>query len=125
MLLFHIQPVSVIRTMMTSIDKLLRRPGLPLKRISDIRFLLILLEVQYYIGFASVPTPCISNLLSLLQNPLLAQHNFAEETRYHHNILKRILGMLSGLSNECHQALANWFAKYVNSHFECMQPSVS
>ncbi|CAM0135849.1 unnamed protein product [Umbelopsis sp. WA50703] len=88
-------PVSVIRAMMTSIDKLLRRPGVPLKRISDVRFLLIMLE-----------------------NPLLAQHNFAEETRYHHNILKRILGMLSGLSNECHQAIANWFANFSSPHLQ-------
>jgi E3 ubiquitin-protein ligase HECTD2 len=107
---FHniVQPVSVIRAMMTSIDKLLRRPGVPLKRISDVRFLLIMLEVS--VRSRMIPS-CLHIFNQILKNPLLAQHNFAEETRYHHNILKRILGMLSGLSNECHQAIANWFAK--------------
>ncbi|KAG0192105.1 putative E3 ubiquitin-protein ligase [Apophysomyces sp. BC1034] len=54
-------------------------------------------------------------LLSL--NPLLAQHNFPAETKYHHNLLKRVFGMLSNLNNECHQGLVNWFAKYEINEF--------
>ncbi|KAI9266929.1 hypothetical protein BDA99DRAFT_507009 [Phascolomyces articulosus] len=87
-------PVNVIRGMMTATDKLLKRPAVPLRRMSDIRFLLIILE-----------------------NPLLAQHNFHAETKYHHNLLKRVFGILSCLNNECHQGLVNWFAKYTTEGF--------
>ncbi|ORZ03377.1 hypothetical protein BCR43DRAFT_431240 [Syncephalastrum racemosum] len=86
-------PVNVIRGMMSATEKLLKRPTTPLRRMRDIRFLLI-----------------------ILQNPLLAQHNFPVETKYHHNLLKRVFGMLSCLNNECHRALVNWFARQVNQH---------
>ncbi|KAG2197883.1 hypothetical protein INT47_003552 [Mucor saturninus] len=82
-------PVNVIRVMMSAIDRLLKRPAVPLKRMSDIRFLLIILE-----------------------NPLLAQHNFPAETKYHHNLLKRVFGILSCLNNECHHGLVQWFSSY-------------
>ncbi|KAF7726268.1 putative E3 ubiquitin-protein ligase [Apophysomyces ossiformis] len=87
-------PVNVIRSMMTATDRLLKRPATPLRRMRDIRFLLIILE-----------------------NPLVAQHNFPAETKYHHNLLKRVFGMLSNLNNECHQGLVNWFAKYDTNEF--------
>ncbi|OBZ90589.1 putative E3 ubiquitin-protein ligase mug30, partial [Choanephora cucurbitarum] len=82
-------PVNVIRAMMSAIERLLKRPGMPLRKITDIRFLLIILE-----------------------NPLLIQHNFPAETKYHHNLLKRIFGIISCLGNECHHALVNWFSSY-------------
>ncbi|KAL0088811.1 hypothetical protein J3Q64DRAFT_1731742 [Phycomyces blakesleeanus] len=81
-------PVNVIRAMMTATDRLLKRPCVPLSRPSDIKFFLMILE-----------------------NPLLTQHNFPAETKYHHSLLKRVFGMLSCLDNTCHQALVNWFAK--------------
>ncbi|KAI8087920.1 uncharacterized protein B0P05DRAFT_635143 [Gilbertella persicaria] len=87
-------PVNVIRAMMSAIDRLLKRPAVPLRRMIDIRFLLIILE-----------------------NPLLAQHNFPAETKYHHNLLKRVFGLLSCLNNECHLALVNWFANYPVKEF--------
>ncbi|KAI8983636.1 hypothetical protein BDB01DRAFT_760698 [Pilobolus umbonatus] len=87
-------PVNIIRSMMSSIDRLLKRPSLPLRRIGDIRFLLIILE-----------------------NPLLSQHNFPAETKYHHNLLKRVFGIISCLNNECHHALVNWFSKYPPKRF--------
>ncbi len=86
--LLLLKPVNVIRIMMSATDRLLKRPAVPLKRMSDIRFLLIILE-----------------------NPLLAQHNFPAETRYHHNLLKRVFGLLSCLNNECHHGLVNWFSR--------------
>ncbi|KAG2199774.1 hypothetical protein INT46_003742 [Mucor plumbeus] len=88
-------PVNVIRSMMSAIDRLLKRPAVPLRRMVDIRFLLIILE-----------------------NPLLAQHNFPAETKYHHNLLKRVFGILSCLNNECHHGLVNWFSSYPLKNFE-------
>ncbi|KAI9476533.1 MAG: hypothetical protein EXX96DRAFT_301624 [Benjaminiella poitrasii] len=88
-------PTNVIRAMMSAIDKLLKRPTVPLKKLSDIRFLLIILE-----------------------NPLLAQHNFPAETKYHHNLLKRVFGILSCLNNDCHRGLVHWFSRYPVKHFQ-------
>ncbi|KAI9281585.1 hypothetical protein BY458DRAFT_499033 [Sporodiniella umbellata] len=87
-------PVNVIRSMMSATDRLLKRPAVPLRKISDIRFLLIVLE-----------------------NPLLAQHNFPAETKYHHNLLKRIFGILSCLNHDCHHALINWLTRYPQKEF--------
>ncbi|ORE10196.1 hypothetical protein BCV72DRAFT_302155 [Rhizopus microsporus var. microsporus] len=87
-------PVNVIRGMMSATDRLLKRPAVPLRRMNDIRFLLIILE-----------------------NPLLAQHNFPAETKYHHNLLKRIFGILSCLNHECHHALIKWFTRYPVKEF--------
>ncbi|CAO3612543.1 unnamed protein product [Cunninghamella blakesleeana] len=99
--LLHL-PVNIIRAMMKSIDKLLKRPTVPLLRMSDIKFLLIILE-----------------------NPILAQQDFPAETKYHHNILQHVFGLLSCLNNECHQALVNWFSKYPEpifiKHLELVQ----
>ncbi|CAG8453048.1 8874_t:CDS:10 [Ambispora gerdemannii] len=50
-------------------------------------------------------------------NPLLSQHNFPQESQYHHNIVKRIFGLLSNLSNELHHYLVNWFARHPTNIF--------
>ncbi|KAI7863731.1 hypothetical protein BDF14DRAFT_1876193 [Spinellus fusiger] len=92
-----ISPVNVIRAMMTATDRLLKRPCVPLQHPSDIRFLLIILE-----------------------NPLLTQHNFPAETKYHHSLLKRIFGLLSCLNNTCHQALVYWFADFPSSRLSVL-----
>ncbi|ORY07999.1 hypothetical protein K493DRAFT_201530, partial [Basidiobolus meristosporus CBS 931.73] len=83
-------PVNIIRTLMSSTESLLRRPGRKLKHKEDIKFLIIILE-----------------------NPLLLQHNFPQETQYHHNLLKRIFGLISSLGNEIHHYIVNWFARYL------------
>ncbi|OZJ03288.1 hypothetical protein BZG36_03753 [Bifiguratus adelaidae] len=82
-------PVNIVRAMMTSIDILLRRPGPVLRKKEEIRFLVIILE-----------------------NPLLAQHNYPQESQYHHNIAKRVFGLVSCLSNQLHHYLVNWFARF-------------
>ncbi|RIA93174.1 hypothetical protein C1645_796650 [Glomus cerebriforme] len=82
-------PESVIRSMMKSIESILKRPGRVLKRKEDIKFLMIILE-----------------------NPLLGQHNnFPQELHHHHDIIKRTFGLLSNLSNELHHYLVNWFTR--------------
>ena len=52
--------------MMKGVETILKRPGRPLRTREDARFLLILLE-----------------------NPLLSQSSFPQETQYHHSLLKR------------------------------------
>ncbi|CAG8491349.1 232_t:CDS:10 [Diversispora eburnea] len=81
-------PVNIIRAMMKSIETILKQ---------DIKFLMIILEV--------------------CTNPLLSQHNFPQESQYHHNIVKRVFGLLSNLSNELHHFLVNWFMRYSTAIF--------
>ncbi|KAJ3402569.1 60S ribosomal protein L3 [Chytriomyces hyalinus] len=78
---------KVIGSMMISTDKLLRRPGRLLQKPEDIRFLVILLE-----------------------NPVLLSQQTPVEAKFHHDILARIFGLMSSLSNELHQYIVNWFA---------------
>ncbi|KAJ1975248.1 putative E3 ubiquitin-protein ligase [Dimargaris xerosporica] len=81
-------PAPCIRAMMSGTEALLKRPYRRFHRKDDIRFLLILLE-----------------------NPLLYQHNFPQETHYHHQIIKRILGLMSCLPNTLHHYVVHWFSQ--------------
>ncbi|RIB00822.1 hypothetical protein C2G38_1993792 [Gigaspora rosea] len=85
---------NIIRAMMRSVESILKRPGRMLKRKEDIKFLMIILE-----------------------NPLLSQHNFPQESQYHHQIVQRVFGLLSNLSNELHHYLVNWFARHSTEIF--------
>ncbi|KAI8916507.1 hypothetical protein DFJ77DRAFT_460091 [Powellomyces hirtus] len=76
------------KVMMTAIDKLLRRPGRLLNQVGDIRFLLILLE-----------------------NPLNIDRGTVIDATTHHDMLSRLLGLLSCLTNDLHHHLVMWFIK--------------
>lgn len=65
---------------------LLKRIGRPLRKRSDILFLLITLE-----------------------NPFLFQHIYKDEPN---NIIKRTFGYISSLSNKIHRYIINWFCNY-------------
>ncbi|KAJ3194047.1 putative E3 ubiquitin-protein ligase [Irineochytrium annulatum] len=82
---------TVVNAMMLSIKELLRRPGRRLMRVSDLRFLMIILE-----------------------NPLLFSHSNTSEAAFHHSILARAFGLLSCLLNDLHHYVVNWFARYVD-----------
>lgn len=81
-------PPPVIRAMMQGTEKLLRRPGRPLTAKEDVRYLLIILE-----------------------NPLLLQQTFPQESSYHHHIVKSLVGILANLSGRVHQELALWISQ--------------
>ncbi|KAL1918392.1 uncharacterized protein VTP21DRAFT_3052 [Calcarisporiella thermophila] len=81
-------PTSIVQTMLSATDTLLRRPGKIMKYKEDLKFLMIILE-----------------------NPLLSQYYYTPESQYHHGILKRLIGIISCLSNELHHYFVNWFAR--------------
>ncbi|KAJ2847360.1 putative E3 ubiquitin-protein ligase [Coemansia brasiliensis] len=78
-------PPPFIRAMMSAIEQILRRPGRPLNKLEDIRYLLIIIE-----------------------NPLLMQQSFPQESSYHHHIVKSIVGSLANLPNRVHYSLVLW-----------------
>ncbi|KAJ2823925.1 putative E3 ubiquitin-protein ligase, partial [Coemansia sp. 'formosensis'] len=85
-------PPQVIRAMMSGIEQVLRRPGRPLAQRSDIRYILIIIE-----------------------NPLLLQQNFPQESSYHHHIVKSIVGSIANLPNRIHYTLVLWLSQHSRS----------
>ncbi|KAI9097390.1 hypothetical protein DFS34DRAFT_621504 [Phlyctochytrium arcticum] len=79
---------KIQRAMMVAIDQLVRRPGKLLTEKEDIKFLII-----------------------LLQNPIFLSSGTPIEVHYHHDILARVLGLTSCLSNDLHHYVVNWFTR--------------
>ncbi|PNY28497.1 E3 ubiquitin-protein ligase [Tolypocladium capitatum] len=119
----------VQRVLLKATELLLKRPGRPISEPADLRFLLIILEnpllhsdaqqfrgiVQPEIGlFSKVSPPQRS---SLPRSGLLSGH--------HSGIIKRILGLISNSSTECHNQLTNWLAKYHTAPFIRVKDLVS
>ncbi|KAJ2809387.1 putative E3 ubiquitin-protein ligase [Coemansia guatemalensis] len=89
-------PPPFIRAMMNGTEQILRRPGRPLKKAEDTRYLLIILE-----------------------NPLLLQQSFPQESSYHHHIVKCILGSVANLPTRVHYALVLWLSQNSRTAFKC------
>ena len=96
----------VQRALLKATEAILKRPGRPLKNPKDCRFLLI-----------------------LLANPLLhstraddGKDRGPSEARVagpgqRSSIVKRIVGLLANLPNECHYYLVAWFSRFSDSQF--------
>ncbi|KZF19980.1 HECT-domain-containing protein [Xylona heveae TC161] len=126
------------RTLLKATETVLKRPGRIIKYPDDIRFLLILLMNPLI--HSSVPAkrwtaapachPLSPNRNALgLPHPnrgyppgqgrshatFLGQDSVGPGR--HSGIIKRILGILSNVSNECHHFLANWLARFSEPQF--------
>ena len=122
----------VQRTVLKASELLLKRPGRPLRRPEDCRFLLILLANPLLHSsdlIRPVPAPTNQRVVSVGQgessslklpspssrNPLSSSRrspSTGSATGRHSGIIKRILGLLSTLSIECHQYLISWFSRF-------------
>ncbi|PWI73963.1 hect [Purpureocillium lilacinum] len=112
----------VQRVLLKASELLLKRPGRPISDPSSLRFLLILMEnpllysddpvfkgiLQQDRIPESVSVPA-SQKPSGPQTGLLSGH--------HSGIIKRIIGLLSNSSTNCHNQLIVWFAKYPQARF--------
>ena len=127
----HIQ-----RVLLRTSESLLKRPGRPLRDPHEIRFLLIMMSnpslypgdiapsspgskgkqpAQYLtIGGGFEETNGIGNSRD---GP--SRHNSASawDQGNAFGIVKRILGLLANLSNECHRYLTAWFSRYDETKF--------
>lgn len=124
------------RVLLKATESLLKRPGRPLKESSDLRFLLIILAnpLLYQSHVASRTrersrsrsrstdrrTPLrSSNEGPQRRNPSQGHSNTSRgSSGQHSGIIKRILGLLSNLPNECHHHLVSWFARYSDGQFQ-------
>lgn len=117
------------RTLLKATESLLKRPGGHLKEPGDIRFLLILLGNPLLYPSSSTSREAraaeqpnashnVTSHQALPINTLKKQASFRSSANSdrtgpgkHSTILKRIFGLLSNLSNECHHHLVAWFAR--------------
>jgi E3 ubiquitin-protein ligase HECTD2 len=130
----HIQ-----RVLLKATESLLKRPGAALRQPDDIRFLLIILaNPLLYPSY--LPTtgrrggrsrsksrePRSTNIsvgLDPLRHveftaPPESSHDHGTGPGQHSGIIKRVLGLLSNLPNECHRHLVYWFARFSKSHLQ-------
>lgn len=120
-------------------EGLLKRPGGLLNKPGDIRFLLIILANPLLYPSSSpisgdgarvsraspeYPDPtklAASASFSKNKTPFrspLAPENTGTGPGHHSGIIKRILGLLSNLPNECHHHLVPWFSEFSEVHFQ-------
>ncbi|RKF84004.1 putative E3 ubiquitin-protein ligase mug30 [Golovinomyces cichoracearum] len=127
--------IQIQQILLRATDNLLKRPSRPLNDPSDLRFLLIILANPLLYPLSSNSRGkqrSRSSSWSPNQNSArvnrkldVSKQNPSIETSYrvkgssgkHSGIIKRILGLLSNVSNECHHHLVSWFARYPESQF--------
>ncbi|KAF4512352.1 hypothetical protein G6O67_001503 [Ophiocordyceps sinensis] len=111
------------RVLLKATEQLLKRPGRPLAAPVDLRFLLVLLEnpllhpdlatfeglIQPQSGSAPKWSDSSSEKSSRPRTGLLSGQ--------HSGIIKRIVGLLSNSSTECHNHLISWLAEFPTARF--------
>ncbi|CAG8971230.1 hypothetical protein HYALB_00001394 [Hymenoscyphus albidus] len=126
------------RVLLKATESLLKRPGRPLSEPHDVRFILIILAnpllypsaISTHIRDTSRsrspprdgPT---SNKGPKLEPPRTSGRSSSPGSRnvrkgssgQHSGIIKRVLGILANLPNECHHHLVSWFARYSDPQF--------
>ncbi|KAI9734706.1 MAG: putative E3 ubiquitin-protein ligase [Claussenomyces sp. TS43310] len=132
--------VHVQRVLLKAIETLLKRPRGPLKRPDDIRFLLIILaNPLLYPSSRSSPSSTRHGTISRsrpgsrrpsnvedlgapskeVPNPPTPPRNRSSGPGQHSGIIKRVLGLLANLPNDCHHYLVSWFSRLPESRFHC------
>jgi E3 ubiquitin-protein ligase HECTD2 len=127
------------RVLLKATESLLKRPGRPMNKPEDVRFLLIILaNPLLYPSHVSSKTREENQSRSPTKNNragiLLEVHQLSRSTTQstsaesrntrkgssgqHSGIIKRILGLLANAPNECHHHLVSWFARFTDSHFQ-------
>ncbi|POS84909.1 hypothetical protein EPUL_002836, partial [Erysiphe pulchra] len=125
--------IHIQRTLLKATETLLKRPSRPLTDPSDLRFLLIFLaNPLLYTVSSNSRGKQRCRARSKLNCAQITQVNQKSESRLlsqelaslskgnsakYSGIIKRILGLLSNVSNECHHHLVSWFTRYPESQF--------
>ncbi|KAH6891108.1 hypothetical protein B0T10DRAFT_302516 [Thelonectria olida] len=129
--LLHAQE-HVRRVLLKATELLLKRPGRPLKEPADLRFLLIILEnplfYQDHHLFRGILQPEKEGTDVKDGKPSSKSQQTPESgplSGHHSGIIKRVVGLTSGSSIECHNQLITWFARYHLGRFAKMKELVS
>ncbi|KAI9931736.1 putative E3 ubiquitin-protein ligase [Aspergillus wentii] len=131
--------LHVHRTLLKATENLLKRPRRPLKKPEEVRFLLILLANPLI--YPSSPHSKAHAAASAARDERRPSHprdghklapgdakpssrrELSSSSRtggsgHHSGIIKRILGLLANLSNDCHHYLVSWFSRFSVGQFE-------
>uniref|UniRef100_A0A093UTG2 HECT-type E3 ubiquitin transferase n=1 Tax=Talaromyces marneffei PM1 TaxID=1077442 RepID=A0A093UTG2_TALMA len=133
--------VHAQKTLLKATENLLKRPRRPLRRPESVRFLLILLANPQLVYTSNI-APTVSNLLSpdAIADGQKSFPNFSRRygsgdrktstssssrlqsgsLGHHSGIIKRILGLLGNLPNDCHHYLVGWFSRFSKGQFETL-----
>ncbi|KAJ5654558.1 hypothetical protein N7490_001561 [Penicillium lividum] len=127
------------RTLMKATENLLKRPRKILKKPEDSRFLLILLAnpllsspIAYSPSKASASSHRDERRPSYpkdIPRSTTRDGKFSRKdastpvahsgsSNHHYGILKRILGLMANMPNDCHHYFISWFARFSPSQFE-------
>ncbi|OJJ75094.1 hypothetical protein ASPBRDRAFT_53051 [Aspergillus brasiliensis CBS 101740] len=123
------------RTLLKATENLLKRPRRPLKRPEDTRFLLMLLtnpliypSSSSFASYSLAPSaargdrrpshPKDGTPRPAPRNPKPPSKSRSNGPGHHHGIVKRILGLLANLPNDCHHYLVSWFSRFSAGQFE-------
>ncbi|KAL8797227.1 MAG: hypothetical protein Q9195_000694 [Heterodermia aff. obscurata] len=130
--------MRVQKTLIKAVESLLRRPGRPLKAAADCRFLLVLLvnPMLYPPNRNHIADHDHARPINRDQKPPLSKASGASinlssggspsnrtkssSTAACSSITKRILGLLSTLSADCHHHLISCFSQFPKLHFQRM-----
>lgn len=134
--------VHAQKTLLKATENLLKRPRRPLRRPESVRFLLILLANPLLIYHPSGGPSSGTSLLSpdaaadgqrpfpnfsrrygsSERKPAMPSSSRSQSGSlgHHSGLLKRILGLLANLPNDCHHYLVGWFARFSKSQFETL-----
>jgi E3 ubiquitin-protein ligase HECTD2 len=111
------------RVLLKATEMLLKRPGRPLKDPADLRFLLIILENPLLYEHETLFRGILQFDKNLPSAPRLVQQRKAGTPEsgplsgQHSGIIKRIVGLVSNSSAECHNQLITWFSRHHPSRF--------
>jgi len=127
---------NTARVLLKATESILKRPRRPLKKPEEVRFLLIILaNPLLYPPSSRAPARPNSGMVSSLSShpPRSVGDRLTVPKRYpsnsssysganggpghHSGIVKRILGLLSNLPNECHHYLVSWFTRMPETQF--------
>lgn len=129
------------RTLLKATENLLKRPRRPLKKPEDTRFLLILLANPLLYSPSSsrrqqsAPSSSLTgerdrsrskdsnpfttgNAKSSRRDALIPPGQNAGGPGHHSGIIKRLLGLISNLPNECHHFFVSWFSRFSEGQFQ-------
>lgn len=127
------------RTLLKATENLLKRPRRVLKRPEDTRFLFILLANPILSSPTSYPQhtmvstshreerrpshpkdypkPTTRDGKSSHKEPSKSSSR-QENPNHHYGLIKRILGLMSNLPNDCHHYFVSWASRFSIKHFE-------
>jgi E3 ubiquitin-protein ligase HECTD2 len=106
------------RNLLKATESLLKRPGRPISRPSELRFFLVLLaNPLLYASHKTFEGKYDHPSLRLARTRNEDLRGSGPASGRYSGVIKRILGLMSNTPPDCHNYLISWFAKYPEPRF--------